>query len=380
MADSRFALSNQNIVEQLKENAKNKNTLKATQTWLNVWQTWVTQRKVNPKMEEYEHEQLDKMLQIFYTEIRTKDGCEYETESLKSMLAALDRYLKEHDYKYSITRDREFHQSKLVLEGKVKCLRQQGKGKRPNAANALTAEEEKMLWSEQSLGDCSPRVLSQTMWWILTQHFGLRGRQEHHSMEVEDFSFCVDDSSTEYVTFKENPTKTRQGGLNTKHRSVLPKMFATGGQRCPVELLKQYLSRRPQELRDKGPFYLAFTVVKKLRAASVERQSIIQMTGHASEKSLNDYDEGSEKEQRQLSNIISNAPQSAASSSFPGLPMWSSPATTSTCEQVKTSGHAFTVNNFHNCQVTFNVIQGQCSSPKSTSQNVIPRGRLRSII
>ena len=60
------------------------------------------------------------------------------------------------------------------------------------------------------------------------------------------------------------------------------------------------------------------TVVKKLRAASVERQSIIQVTGHASEKSLN-YDEGSEKEQRQLSNIISNAPQSAASSSFPGL-------------------------------------------------------------
>ena len=60
MADSQFALSNQNIVEQLKENAKNKNTLKATQTWLNVWQTWATQRKVNPKMEEYEHEQLDK--------------------------------------------------------------------------------------------------------------------------------------------------------------------------------------------------------------------------------------------------------------------------------------------------------------------------------
>ena len=82
MADSRFALSNQNIVEQLKENAKNKNTLKATQTWLNVWQTWATQRKVNPKMEEYEHEQLDKMLQIFYTEIRKEDSCE-ETQSSK---------------------------------------------------------------------------------------------------------------------------------------------------------------------------------------------------------------------------------------------------------------------------------------------------------
>ena len=39
MADSLFALSNQNIaVEQLKENEKI-NMLKATQTWFNVWQT-----------------------------------------------------------------------------------------------------------------------------------------------------------------------------------------------------------------------------------------------------------------------------------------------------------------------------------------------------
>ena len=45
MVDSRFALSNQNIVEKLEENAKTKNTLKTTKTWLNVWQTWATERK-----------------------------------------------------------------------------------------------------------------------------------------------------------------------------------------------------------------------------------------------------------------------------------------------------------------------------------------------
>ena len=101
------------------------------------------------------------------------------------MLAALDRHLKERDYKYLIIQDRE-----LVLKGKQ--LHQQGKGKRPNAANALTAEEEEVLWSEKRLGNSTPRILSQTMWWMLTQHFGLRGRQEHHSMAVEDFTFCVD--------------------------------------------------------------------------------------------------------------------------------------------------------------------------------------------
>ena len=121
-------------------------------------------------------------------------------------------------------------------------------------------------------------------------------------------------------------------------------MFATSGPRCPVQLFKQYLSRRPLEFRDKGPFYLAVidnpktkvwykkqrlgvnsieqmmkntpletssqllsnhsarkTVVKKLRAANVERQSITQVTGHANEKSLNDYDEGTERERRELS-------------------------------------------------------------------------------
>ena len=50
------------------------------------------------------------------------------------------------------------------------------------------------------------------------------------------------------------------------------------------------------------------------------------------------------------------------------LPIWSFPPTTSTFEQVNTSGHALTVTNFHwNCQVTFNVVQGWCSSPKSVN-------------
>ena len=41
-------------------------------------------------------------------------------------------------------------------------------------------------------------------------------------------------------------------------------------------------------------------LVKKLRAANVERQSIIQITGHASEQSLQDYNEDSEQDQKLL--------------------------------------------------------------------------------
>ena len=38
-------------------------------------------------------------------------------------------------------------------------------------------------------------------------------------MYVEDFSFSKDDNGVEYITYEENPTKTRQGGLRKKKKS-----------------------------------------------------------------------------------------------------------------------------------------------------------------
>ena len=49
------------------------------------------------------------------------------------------------------------------------------------------------------------------------------------------------------------------------------------------------------------------TVVKKLKTAGLERSSIVKVMGHRNEKSLDDYDKGDEREQRQLSHTISHA-------------------------------------------------------------------------
>ena len=257
MAESRFAISSKDGIQNLKETTSNDNTRKSTQTWINVWRSWAEERGINPSLEENSAEVLDSILQQFHAEVRNKRGESHEPESLKVMMASLDRYLRERNYPHSIIKDRQFQQSKKVLEGQAKLLRQEGKGKRPNASSALSIAEEEALWENGKLGSSSPRVLCYTVWWILTQHFGLWGRQEHHSMNVEDFNLCRDDRGIEYITFKENPTKTRQGGLNSKRRQVLPKMFAAGCPRCPVGLFKDFLSRRPPELRESGPFYLA---------------------------------------------------------------------------------------------------------------------------
>ena len=63
------------------------------------------------------------------------------------------------------------------------------------------------------------------MWWLLTQHFGLRGRREHHQMKVEDFTLQRDAHGNEFLTFAAGQTKTRQGGLSVKTRLVTPMLF-----------------------------------------------------------------------------------------------------------------------------------------------------------
>jgi hypothetical protein len=255
---SRFLAANQNTIEAFKNSAKNQNTRKSTEFWVRVWGKWCLEKKIaQVAIENYEPHELNKLLESFYAEVKTQKGEDYEPECLKIMITALDRHLKDNGYQHSIVRDREFTSSKSVLEGKAKQLRQEGRGKRPNKSRQLTAEEEEMLWEKKRFGAETPEILIQTIWWLLTQHFGLRGRQEHHQMKMNDFRISRDDNGIEYVEFAEGPTKTRQSGLNTKQRSFQPRMFATGTDRCPVELFKEYVSRRPANMQYSGPFYLS---------------------------------------------------------------------------------------------------------------------------
>ena len=87
----------------------------------------------------------------------------------------------------NILSDVEFEGSRRILEGKARELRQMGMGKRPNASEALTEEEEEMLWELGRLGKSSPTVLMNTMWFLNIQYFGLRGVQEHTNMRMEQF-------------------------------------------------------------------------------------------------------------------------------------------------------------------------------------------------
>ena len=54
MAGSQFACQTKSssILKKLEKTTEKKNVLEPTQTWLNAWKTWVTERKLSPKLEE----------------------------------------------------------------------------------------------------------------------------------------------------------------------------------------------------------------------------------------------------------------------------------------------------------------------------------------
>ena len=111
----------------------------------------------------------------------------------------------------------------------------------------------------QKLSNISSTYLIRTMWFLCTQHglqHGLQGFQEHTTKRVKNFIVLREINGCQYIKFWKNSTKTRQGGPRPKQRRTITKMFAVGGERCPVRLFKMHLSKQPDDLRNSGRSYL----------------------------------------------------------------------------------------------------------------------------
>ena len=174
--NSRFALLSDEDMAKLSENSKNKNTVRSTNNWVSVFREWAKERGKNDNIEEYVVclLEMDRTLGLFFGEIRRQNGKEYEPDSLRVMQGAIQRYLVDKKCNINILSAVEFEESRRILEGKARLLRMNGMGKRPNASQPLTIEEEEMLWDAGKLGKSSPISLVHTMWFLNIQYFGLR--------------------------------------------------------------------------------------------------------------------------------------------------------------------------------------------------------------
>ena len=169
--------------------------------------------------------ELDSLLCNFYITAKKKDNTEYEPDTMSAFSLSIQRYLDDNCAEINILKDEEFKVSREVLKSKRRELRKQGKGNKPNATVALANEDIERIFGENQFGIHDPDVLSRTMWFLLTLHFGHRARHEARQMKFGDIVLREDEASgKEYLEWStERKSKTRHGDENEYRRSSCPK-------------------------------------------------------------------------------------------------------------------------------------------------------------
>ena len=88
---------------------------------------------------------MNEYLYEFILSVKLKDGKYLEPSSLRGLFSSFNRHLKECKYPVSVIEDVAFERARKCLESKNKQLKTEGKGNRPNAAEALSDDEINIL-------------------------------------------------------------------------------------------------------------------------------------------------------------------------------------------------------------------------------------------
>ena len=125
---------------------KAKNTVNKTKSYVGIFIRWLaaTLRSEQHNLEEILPVRLNSSLKSFYYRVKKRNRDEYEPETLMSIKNTVDRYLCEKSYGYSVCSGDEFKSSREVLCAKGKYLKKDGQGRKPNNAEEMSAEEEKL--------------------------------------------------------------------------------------------------------------------------------------------------------------------------------------------------------------------------------------------
>lgn len=112
--------------------------------------------------------------------MKRKDGDEFEASSLRGFISSFNHHMKTYKHPKNIIEDLEFEQTrKAQLEARSKLLKKERKRNKPNAAEAVTDEEVSILYMKNPLGIMSAQASLNTMWFMNSIHFELRGYNKH---------------------------------------------------------------------------------------------------------------------------------------------------------------------------------------------------------
>ena len=147
-------------------------------------------------------EELNECLKCFYTSARKKDDTYYKNTSMKSIQAAIDRFLRSppNNKPFSIISDAVFTEANKILDAFVKYLRKTGKIAGIVHKKAVSKDQIQRLFESGELGPAdsqNPAQLQRTAWFYPF----LRTTRKRKSAAVEPWNALPKNNATRCRVF-----------------------------------------------------------------------------------------------------------------------------------------------------------------------------------
>ena len=362
LRQNRFAApkTEEEVVAARKDSVPRKTQLD-TKYCIKVWHDWRKYRnsvdttsQVHEDFKRLDKKKLSFWLSCFILETRKQDGSEYPPNSLHHIVCGIMGYLRQNGQPdIDFFKDPEFHETRASLDAEMKRLQSKGIGSKRHQAEPLTEREEDMLWTSGQLGHRTPQALVDTMLFMCGVYFALRSGQEHRVLRFNPPQIELVERGGEraYLRYTEDTSKNNPGGLKgrkTKPKVVIHHENQTNPERCFVRLFKLYLGKCPAN-RPNSAFYLrpankptqqcwysnspighttlAGTITRMCKAAGIcgyktnhslrattatrlyqagiDKQLIMEKTGHHSLEGVRSYKRTNSEQHETLSDILS---------------------------------------------------------------------------
>ena len=105
---------------------------------MRLFKAFCLSRGENRPVEHLQPIDLDTLFGHFLISVKKQNGEEYEPSSIRGFVSSLDRYLKESRYPHTIIKNNLFQHTNEALKAKMKALKAQGYGSKPNESDELT--------------------------------------------------------------------------------------------------------------------------------------------------------------------------------------------------------------------------------------------------
>ena len=169
---------------------------------ISVFHSWCTAREEDGDLVSMDAANIQQKMCRFVLEVRRQDGAPYPARSLHSIVAGIQRHVREcgqHDIGFLNTADPTFGRLRQTLDARMKEL--------------TSAGVEQALWSTGVFDVDNSQGLTNIVFFYNCKLFGLRGVDEHRDLCREQFEID-EDLVGRYLRFKGRSFKNVKGGLH----------------------------------------------------------------------------------------------------------------------------------------------------------------------